>query len=98
MIRGRYRDDFRNLHEQCDKTLSEAQSRIRQLENELSQATSRVSSVDRFKGEQERLVSDLREDISVLKKNLVQLEREKDDFLVNIWCFFYNSGKCIIVF
>lgn len=70
------------MQEQSDRAVSESQSKIRQLETELSDANSKLGSVHSFREEQGQVVHNLKQDINTLKKNLTQLEKEKDDILV----------------
>lgn len=74
--------NFRSLHEQSDRAVSEAQNRIRQLENELAEARGRLGSVHSTRDEQGQQVINLKQDINTLKRNLAQLESEKDEVLV----------------
>lgn len=72
----------RNLQEHSDKAVAESQTKIRQLEHELSDARSRLGSEHSVREEQGQLVINLKQDLNTLKRNLVQLEKEKDDVLV----------------
>lgn len=49
---------------------------------ELAEAKSKLGSVNSHKEEQGQLVINLKQDINILKRNLTQLEKEKDDLLV----------------
>lgn len=74
--------NFRSLHEQSDRAVAEAQNRIRQLENELAEARGRLGSVHSTRDEQGQQVITLKQDMNTLKRNLTQLESEKDELLV----------------
>lgn len=74
--------DFRNLQEQSDRGISEAHNKIRQLETELFEARGRLDSVHNIREEHGQQVINLKQDINTLKKNLTQLENEKDELLV----------------
>lgn len=78
---------FRHLQEQSDKAVAESQLKIRQLETELADAKNKLGSAHSLKDEQGQLVHNLKQDINTLKKNLAQLEKEKDDVLVRctVW-------------
>lgn len=89
---------FRTLQEQSDRSVSEAQNKIRQLENELLEAKSKLGSVNNFREEQGQEVINLKQDINTLKKNLAQLEKEKDDLLVSELIIMCIIIVCIYMF
>lgn len=73
----------RLLHEQTDRALSEAQSKVIHSETELADYKSKVKDTSRSNGMQDREIAKLNADIQIMKNQLTKIDKEKDELLVS---------------
>lgn len=70
------------MQEQSDRAVLDSQNKIRQLEAQLADTKNRLEAAQSSRDEQGQLIINLKHDINSLKRNLTQLEEEKDEILV----------------
>ncbi|RZC37719.1 centrosomal protein of 135 kDa [Asbolus verrucosus] len=73
---------LKTLHEQTDISLSDTQSKLVQAEAELASALDSLKKRDFDRGTVNKEVDMLKNDIQIMKTQLAQIDREKDELLV----------------
>lgn len=90
-------NQLKHLHEQTDRSLTEAQNKVLRAETELHELQSRMQNSHRESSVHEKEIGKLQGDIEVMKKHLSKIDKEKDELLVNhyripnvcVCCLFY---------
>jgi hypothetical protein len=93
----------RSLQEQTDRALADSQGQLVQVEMELSNAQERVRQLEKDRAGLDRDVVNLKNEVSVMRSSLAQVDQEKDGLLVRkqyIYLmkinFFYYS--CLLLY
>lgn len=73
----------RLLQEQTDRALSASQDILTQTEGELASALHRLQELEQVNCCLQREIADMKNERSIFKSNLMQIDQEKDNLLVS---------------
>ncbi|XP_066998908.2 centrosomal protein of 135 kDa [Anabrus simplex] len=77
-------NQIKSLHEQCERALGDCQGQLTQSELELTSAQDRIRELERDRACLDREVSNLKNDRTILRGQLAQLDQEKDGLVINL--------------
>ncbi|XP_023719195.1 centrosomal protein of 135 kDa isoform X2 [Cryptotermes secundus] len=77
-------NQIKTLQEQTDRALTDSQGKVIQSEMELTNCRERVRQLERDRARSDQEVALLKNEISVMRGTLAEVDREKDELLINI--------------
>ena len=75
---------IRTLQEQTDRALADSQGQLHQSEMELKNCQERVKLLEKDRARLDTEVARLKDEISVMRGTLEQVDQEKDGLLVSV--------------
>ncbi|KRT79397.1 hypothetical protein AMK59_8205, partial [Oryctes borbonicus] len=79
-----YHTQLKTLHEQTDRALADCQGQLHQVEKEMFMAQERLKLAESDKENASKEIINLKNDLTVLKGNMVKMDHEKDALLQNL--------------
>ena len=83
---------IRTLQEQTDRALADSQGQLRQSEMDLRNCQERVRLLEKDRAKLDTEVARLKDDISVMRGTLAQVDEEKDGLLVSVSLQFHVNN------
>jgi septal ring factor EnvC (AmiA/AmiB activator) len=74
---------FRTLQEQTDRALADSQGKVTQSEMDLINCRERGKQLEKDRARLDQEVAHLKNDVSVMRGTLAQMDQEKDGLLVS---------------
>ena len=75
---------IRTLQEQTDRALADSQGQLHQSERDLRNCQERVRLLEKDREKLDTEVVGLKDEISVMRRTLAQVDQEKDGLLVSV--------------